>query len=73
MKYQNVNPLEKLHPGEPWFFIRAQDIHAAATIQSYASMLNASGDTKGAREVYAIAGTVSQWQIANPDKVKLPD
>lgn len=72
-KYNDVDPRAKLKPGEPWFFLRAQDIHAPAVVRSYASGLASSGDSKGSREVYALADLMSEWQTANPDKVKRPD
>jgi hypothetical protein len=72
-KYATTNPLEKLKPNEPWFFIRGQDIHGPASVRSYASVLSASGDVKGSRECFAIAEAMSAWQKANPDMVKQPD
>jgi len=73
MKYKNANPLKKLHPGEPYFFIRGQDSLAINTVMNYSIALSARGDTKGAREVSAIADAMEDWQKANPGKVKLPD
>ena len=73
MKYKNVNPIDKLHPGEPYFFIRAQDSHSYVAVMNYSCQLKASGDIKGSREVRAIADAIEDWQKANPDKVKLPD
>lgn len=72
-KYNNCDPREKLKKGEPWFFLRAQDIHAPAIVRSYASVLSASGDSKGARECFGIADAMSQWQKEHPDLVKKPD
>ena len=73
MKYLNQNPLEKLHPGEPYFFIRAQDGLAYVAVMNYSCQLKAAGDVVGSREVRAIADAIEDWQKANPDKVKLPD
>jgi len=73
VKYKDTNPFLKLHPDEPWFFIRAQDAFAPASVRSYASMLSASGDMKGSKECFAIADKMTEWQKANPDKVKRPD
>lgn len=73
MKYQGINPLEKLHDGEPYFFIRAQDIHSATIVQSYASMLRSNGDHRGANNVMEMVDQINQWQRDNPDKVKKPD
>ena len=72
-KYQDVNPLEKLHPGEPFFFIRAQDIHSPAIIGVYASMLNTNGDKLGSLQVDALRESVTTWQRANQHLVKHPD
>ena len=38
-KYQDINPLTKLHPGEPWFFIRAQDKFSVEAVYDYALLL----------------------------------
>ena len=73
MKYKNCNPIEKLHPGEPYFFIRGQDSLAVSTIMTYSCALQAAGDIKGAREIRAIADAFQDWQRENKDKVKLPD
>lgn len=73
MKYHKTNPIEKLHPGEPWFFIRSTDRFAPAAVQAYATMLGANGDKDGAAECMAISHEIIQWQKANPDKVKHPD
>ena len=73
MKYSKTNPIEKLHPGEPFFFIRAADIHSFPAILFYASQLEASGDESGANEVRGIAKAAKQWQAENFDKVKAPD
>lgn len=73
MKYLNQNPLDKLHPGEPYFFVRAQDIHALETVRGYAASLHDAGDYAGCNEVHKIADAMMDWQKANPDKVKHPD
>ncbi len=73
MKYDGVNPLEKLHPGEPFFFIRAQDIYAPAAVMSYASLLRASGDHPGALAVRNVVDHMLEWQEENREKVKKPD
>lgn len=72
-KYQGINPLAKLLPDEPFFFIRGRDIHAISAVRSYASMRNADRDIAGSRDCYAIAAAMKDWQAANPDKVKRPD
>lgn len=38
-KYQGVNPLSKLHSGEPYFFIRAQDRLSVEAVKHYALLL----------------------------------
>jgi hypothetical protein len=86
-KYQGINPLERLHPGEPYFFIRAQDKLSVAAVVEYSHLLrhesvNSSlrGDKdlsdsldKQADEVLAYAQRFKAWQQENPDKVKYPD
>jgi hypothetical protein len=86
-KYAGINPLERLHKGEPWFFIRAQDKLSVAAVIEYSHLLrhesvNSSlrGDKdlsdsldKQADEVLAYAQKFKDWQRENPDKVKLPD
>lgn len=73
MKYQNINPLEKLHEGEPFFFIRGQDVNAYHAVINYATLLKAQGDIKGSREVRAIADDIQDWQRLNDHLVKRPD
>ncbi len=73
MKYDGINPLDKLHEGEPYFFVRAQDIHSAPIVQSYAVMLGSHGDNCGAQAVMGMVDKINQWQRENPDKVKQPD
>lgn len=72
-KYENTNPLSKLHDGEPYFFLRAQDKCAPKAVNEYAKKLRDEGDLKGAEECHAFARRMRQWQIDNPDKVKMPD
>ena len=72
-KYENTNPLEKLHPGEPYFFLRAQDALAPKAVAEYAEILKDNGDEEGFRECLAFAAGMAAWQDANPDKVKMPD
>jgi hypothetical protein len=61
------NILSKLHPGEPYFVIRAQDKFAPAAIQSYATL---TGNQKSCHEIIE---KVLSWQKSHPDKVKTPD
>lgn len=71
-KYENTNPLEKLHDGEPYFFLRAQDIHAPYAVRQYAEAVGVL-DPKGKAECLAFADRMEKWQDANRDKVKQPD
>ena len=64
---------EKLHPGEPFFLVRAQDIHSPAIIGVYSSMLNANGDKLGSLQVDALRESVTVWQRENKALVKHPD
>ena len=73
MKYEGINPLEKLASGEPYFFIRGQDVHAPAAIRAYATLLSADGDKLGALQVEALGEAVNAWQTAHPERVKRPD
>lgn len=72
-KYDGVNPLDKLHPGEPYFFLRAQDLIAPNAVLSYAHSLKTDGDAKGHDECTEVARRMLQWQRKFPDKVKMPD
>ena len=86
-KYQGINPLERLHPNEPWFFIRAQDRLSTAAVIEYSHLLrhesvNASlrGDhdlsdslSKQADEVLEFSQRFKDWQRSNSDLVKYPD
>lgn len=72
-KYENMNPLDKLHPGEPYFFIRSTDRFAPSAVQAYASMLGSQGDNKGARSCMEMASRIEDWQSKNPHLVKHPD
>jgi hypothetical protein len=38
-KYADINPLTKLHPGEPYFFVRAQDRLSVEAVKHYAVLL----------------------------------
>ena len=86
-KYQGINPLERLHPGEPWFFVRGQDRLSVAAVIEYSHLLryeatNSSlrGDydlsdslSKQADEVLEFARMFKDWQENNSDLVKYPD
>jgi hypothetical protein len=72
-KYDGVNPLEKLHEGEPYFFLRAQDKHAPLTVLKYADLVRRGGDLEGSKECLDMADRMQAWQQANHDLVKKPD
>ena len=86
-KYSGINPIERLHKGEPYFFIRAQDRLSTAAVIEYSHLLrheslNASlrgaydlSDSlnKQADEVLEFAQRFKDWQRNNSDLVKYPD
>lgn len=67
-KYPDLQSLAaKLHPGEPWFVVRAQDTFAPSAVQAYASI------SQRHHELHPVIEEFVAWQKANPDKVKIPD
>lgn len=72
-KYPDGPPLAALHDDEPWFFLRAQDELAPDAVEFYADKLERNGLHAQSREVRRFAHRMREWQVANPDKVKLPD
>lgn len=72
-KYEGINPIEKLHEGEPFFFIRGQDLFALQAIKAYETLINASGDKLMAMQVAALGENVRVWQSKNQHLVKHPD
>jgi hypothetical protein len=86
-KYEGINPLERLNPGEPWFFIRAQDKLSVQAVIEYSHLLRRESNrailrndydlsdslNKQAEEVLAFAQTFADWQQNNSDLVKYPD
>jgi hypothetical protein len=66
-KYQGTNPIEKLHPGEPFFLIRAQDVFSPAAVMAYGNISNQQEDC------HEIVERFLAWQKEHPDKVKRPD
>jgi hypothetical protein len=86
-KYQDENPLERLHPNEPFFFVRAQDLLSFDTVAEYAHLLTkAAGQAmrdgkqdlaqslgEQAAQVSIYALEFLDWQKSNPDKVHYPD
>lgn len=73
MKYKDVDPLEKLHSNEPYFFFRAQDKFMTYPLMHYATILRHNGLIDEGNEVSAFVDKVRDWQESNPDKVKIPD
>ena len=86
-KYQGKNPLEKLRPNEPYFFLRAQDKLSTDAVMGYANLLKeaserayCAGDErlsndllKQALGVLRVVGVFATWQSDHPGFVKLPD
>ncbi len=86
-KYDGINPLERLHPDEPWFFVRGQDRLSVEAVRAYSVILQYESDkafVRGEKELgeslLAQSGEVSlfahkflDWQEANEDLVKYPD
>ena len=86
-KYAGINPLERLHKGEPFFFIRAQDKLSVSAVIEYSHLLRYASTNaalgndqdlsyslkKQADEVLSYAQRFKAWQQENPDKVKYPD
>jgi hypothetical protein len=86
-KYYGINPLEKLHPDEPFFFIRAQDKLSVSAVLGYSELLQReadkayqSGDIRlweslsdQAAQVANYSRQFLEWQIVHPEFVKLPD
>lgn len=71
-KYEYINPLTKLHEGEPFFFLRAQDLLSTHAVRQYAEAV-AVTDPVGAQECREFADRMEKWQDENPTLVKLPD
>lgn len=59
---------KKIPEGEPLFLLRGQDKLAGAAVRYYASLVAASGDPSGAREIMKCADDMEKW----PNK-KYPD
>lgn len=86
-RQDDQNPLDRLHPGEPWFLIRGQDRFAVGAVAGYAEglalaayELEERGDPEAAAHLHDMEGQVRQvvegirsWQDDNPDVVKTPD
>jgi hypothetical protein len=86
-RYEKVTQFMNLHPGEPWFYLRAQDKLSVEIVMEYSRLLEGEswkargrGDEALARSLSDQSTQVAQaahkfldWQEDNPDKVKLPD
>jgi hypothetical protein len=86
-KYQNVNPIQRVHPGEPWFFIRAQDKLSVDAVREYSYLLRREANRAAVRDEYDLSDSLSkqadevmeyvenfvEWQKENSDLVKYPD
>lgn len=74
MKYPDLHAaIDKLHPGEPCFLLRAQDLLAPDAVFFYVSRLKQEGKVEAAKECEAFAFAMKSWQMDNLDKAKLPD
>ena len=85
-KYRGQNPLERLHEGEPYFFLRGQDSLTPKAMQFYAELLNeestkaagrnemalANNLMKQALAVLRMAGEIVDWQSDHMELVKQP-
>lgn len=86
-KYKGENPLTRLHEGEPFFFIRAQDKFSVEAVMAYAKIVQKASDEAAVRgdeelshklaedstEVIFHCNRFLDWREANPDLVKIPD
>lgn len=88
-KYEGKNPFDKLRPGEPYFFIRAQDKFSLDALIGYRDALRTEADSvatqndqefdaykekmKQAISISIIIKAFMDWQEDNPALVKVPD
>jgi hypothetical protein len=86
-KYADENPLERLRPGEPYFFVRAQDLLSPSAVLAYAELLQQEAEKANHRgdvalsdslvdqsaQVAIFAREFMEWQKNHPEFVKLPD
>jgi hypothetical protein len=79
---------DRLHPEEPWFTLRGQDLLAPHAVEAYASLLRATAAglrhrsedrerfedlLEQANEASRVASEMVSWQAQHPDIAKLPD
>lgn len=86
-KYADENPINRLSPGEPYFFVRGQDRLSVAIVGEYSHLLRREANkaidrndfdlsdslNKQANEVLEYAQKFADWQEQNSDLVKYPD
>jgi hypothetical protein len=86
-KYQDENPLNRLHECEPYFFIRAQDKLSVDAVTEYSYLLRREANRAMVRNEYDLSDSLSEqadevleyaqnfaeWQRENNDLVKYPD
>jgi hypothetical protein len=67
-----IDKAGKIPQDEPVFLLRAQDVHAPATLRYYAKLLEEAGDIEMAEELRNHARQMVVWQksvrVHNPDK-----
>jgi hypothetical protein len=67
-----IDTAGKIPQDEPVFLLRAQDVHAPATLRYYATLLEEAGDIEMAEELKVHARSMLVWQksvrVHNPDK-----
>lgn len=73
-KYASLADLaSKLHPDEPWFVVRAQDVIAPQAVAAYAGYLRTIGLDEQADQVEGLGIKFLRWQAENRALVKRPD
>jgi len=65
--------MDRLHSGEPYFILRAQDKLSVGMLRVYASLVGFDRNHKLKAEVNAIAEEFEEWQRNNKNVVKAPD
>lgn len=66
--------LQHLHPGEPVFVLRAQDVLSVLNMNHYLTLIETySPHSDQAQSITDMIGSFLSWQRANPSLVKLPD
>lgn len=67
-----IDTEKKIPENEPAFLLRAQDVHAPATLRFYADLLEKAGNPEMAQELRLHARQMVVWQksvyVKNPDK-----